>query len=69
MRTVYKYPLLILDEQEVELPFGAHILTVDVQRGEPCLWALVESTEHKTPRKVLIGQQHPHAPAIKWLVG
>lgn len=41
-RRVYKYPLRVNDEVSVMLPFGAEVLTVQEQRGEPCLWALVD---------------------------
>lgn len=60
MMTVYKYPLLILDEQEVEIPNGADLLTVQMQNGKPCLWALVETQSPPVKRKILIrGTGHP----------
>lgn len=39
--TIYKYPLRIADEQEVLLPAGARILTVQPQNDVINLWALV----------------------------
>lgn len=60
MRTIYKYPLLILDEQEVEMPMGAGLMTVQMQNGQPCLWALVDTRNTVEKRKVLIrGTGHP----------
>ena len=38
---IYKYPLEITDEQHVAMPRGAKLLSVQVQRGVCCLWALV----------------------------
>lgn len=40
-RTVWKYELDVTDEQKIELPVGAKLLHVGVQRGKPCLWAEV----------------------------
>jgi hypothetical protein len=60
MQTIYKYPLLILDEQEIEVPQGASFLTVQMQHGQPCLWALVDNERPMSKRKVLIrGTGHP----------
>lgn len=39
---VWKFPLEATHEQYVEMPEGAIILTVQVQRGQPCLWASVD---------------------------
>lgn len=54
MKTVYKYPLRILDEQEVEMPDSANLLTVQMQNGQPCLWALVDTSNPMVLRKILI---------------
>jgi hypothetical protein len=60
MQTIYKYPLLILDEQELEMPMGAGLMTVQMQRGQPCLWVLVDTRNTMEKRKVLIrGTGHP----------
>ena len=42
MKTVYKYPLDITDEQTVWLPKDAEILKIADQQDRLCLWALVE---------------------------
>ena len=41
---LYKYPLDLSCEQpqSLSLPAGAKILSMQVQHGRPCLWALVE---------------------------
>lgn len=38
---IYKYPLAVTDRQELTMPEGAEILTVQTQGGEPMLWARV----------------------------
>ena len=38
---IYKYPLIQTDGFEIEMPKGARILTVQVQDGEPYIWAIV----------------------------
>lgn len=43
-KTIYKYPLEIVDEQVVLLPTGAKILTVQTQMDKPCIWAMVNPT-------------------------
>ena len=55
MAAVWKYPLNITDTQEVWMPPGAKALTVQVQQGVPCLWALVDDVarhEDFVPRRV-----------------
>lgn len=42
MRAIWKFPLVVTDEQTVNLPKGAQALAVQVQHGQPCLWALVD---------------------------
>lgn len=44
MKTLYKYPLEVTDEQTIELPKGAEILCVQVQKEAPCIWAKVDPT-------------------------
>ena len=44
MKKIYKYPLEIEDEQNVLLPTGAKILTVQSILDKPYLYALVNPT-------------------------
>lgn len=46
MNTIWKYVLDTTDTQTIEMPSGAKVLTVQVQNGEPCIWALV-NTDNK----------------------
>jgi len=40
--TIWKFPLEFLEEQTIRMPPGAHVLTVQMQAGIPCLWAEVD---------------------------
>lgn len=42
MKTIWKYKLSAQDVQNISMPIGAEILTVQTQHGKPCLWALVD---------------------------
>ena len=43
MSVVWKYPLRAVELQEIRMPRGAKVLHVAAPRGEPHLWALVDS--------------------------
>ena len=43
MITVHKYPLPIQDLVVLNLPEGAIVLKIECQRGEPMVWALVDT--------------------------
>lgn len=44
-KVIYKYTLDVSDFQELELPIGSEILTIQVQDGKAYLWALVNQDE------------------------
>jgi hypothetical protein len=64
MVTIYKYPLDIRDEQTIVMPelvedgvvvaLKHQILSVEVQRGQPCLWAMVDTERPSSSRSILI---------------
>jgi len=45
MKTIYKYPLKVADMQIIELPPSSVPLTVQIQKGIPCLWAEVDTED------------------------
>ena len=45
MKTIWKYDIKPASKQEIAMPEGAVILTVQTQRGSPCLWVEVETTK------------------------
>lgn len=58
--TVWKYPLPVADDVSIGLPAGARPLSVQVQDGQPCLWALVDPSNPIEPRRFRIaGTGHP----------
>ena len=54
MRTIHKFPLKLTDDQTIELPDGAKILSVQWQMNGLMLWALVDCHNALTPRHVMI---------------
>lgn len=50
--TIWKYPILTTDWQEIHIPRGADILTVQVQHGDACLWARVNPAQPPESRMI-----------------
>lgn len=42
MKKIYKYQLLQVDDQYVKMHKNAEILSIDVQNGIPCIWAMID---------------------------
>ena len=40
--TIFKYPFEVTDLISIEMPKGAHALTVQTQGEIPCIWAIVD---------------------------
>lgn len=60
MKTIWKFPLEVVDEQLVDMPEGSEILAVQVQLGVPCLWAAVTPDAAKVKRCIATyGTGHP----------
>ena len=60
MLVVHKFPLRTTDRQEIYLPVSAKVLTVQVQHGTPCLWALVDEDADLTKHSLtIVGTGHP----------
>ena len=52
-RMVHKYTLEISSKpQTLDLPVGAEILDIQMQHGQPRLWALVDPTETEPEERV-----------------
>ncbi len=58
---IYKYQLETTDNQEIEMPVFAKVLTVQTQNETPCLWVEVntEETDTETRRFKIFGTGHP----------
>ena len=50
---IFKHPLQLLKEQQVSLRLCARILTVQVQREVPCLWAEFDDAPSPWPGESL----------------
>lgn len=63
MRVIHKFPLRRARVQDIFIPKDAVILTVQVQRGVPCLWVLLDPNANDTSlREIVIigtGQEFP----------
>jgi hypothetical protein len=46
-RTIWKYPVAMLDRFSLDIPKDHMFLDVQVQRGAPALWALVDADAPK----------------------
>jgi len=49
-KTIWKFELETTDNQTIEMPVDAQMLTVQTQMGKPCIWALVDPTGEKENR-------------------
>lgn len=54
MKTIYKYPIEITDEQTLSMPEGAQVLSAQMQGNTLCIWALVDSGNFNCDRRVRI---------------
>lgn len=61
MKTIWKFPLRpFLNPIEISMPEGAQILSVQNQREDPVLWALVDTNGKPEVRRFLVfGTGHP----------
>ena len=58
-KAIWKFMINITDTQEIPMPIGAEILTVQSQCGTPCLWARVSPGFKKENRTIImIGTGH-----------
>lgn len=60
MYQVWKFPFNVTDRIAITMPKSARILSVDLQRGQPCVWALIDPEKPKRKRRFrLAGTGHP----------
>lgn len=75
MTTIYKYPLVITDQQTVVMPKSARLLSAAVVRGEVVVYAMVDTDQPGDPRTFwIIGTGHDvpyhlYAEAITKFIG
>jgi hypothetical protein len=66
---IWKFPLVIIDHQTVEMPFFSTPLAVQMQHGELMLWALVEPTSPLRPKKFAVHGTGHSVPAGEKYIG
>ena len=54
MKTIYKYPLEVRECQQITMPQGAKILTLQIQNDELFLWAEVDTHEPRELREFVM---------------
>jgi hypothetical protein len=60
MKTIWKFPLEITDRPNIPMPGGAEVLSVQVQNGNPCIWAIVNPESPPAARQFrILGTGHP----------
>ena len=67
MRRIYKYTLETTDVQRVKIPklvgaksFKEQVLKIDVQKGNPCVWCLVDVEEEEQEVAIrIVGTGNP----------
>ena len=71
MKTIWKYPLVVIDAiQRLEgVPKGAVSVKVDSQLGGPCLWMLVDTDAQPEPRAFKVVGTGQRIPDNGWYVG
>jgi len=52
--SVWKFPVRVTDEAVIEIPEGAHILSVGVQGDQLCVWAHVDPDARLVRRSILM---------------
>ena len=68
MRTIYKYPLSVTDQQFITLPAESKVFTVQMQGSVPCIWVIVNPNTNALERHDfrLVGTGHPFPDADEW---
>lgn len=62
MKTIWKFPIKVTDQQVLQVPQDAQLLSVQMQGDQPCIWALVDPEAQKRPCTVQVfGTGHPVA--------
>jgi hypothetical protein len=64
MRAIWKFPLEFVDDQRVEMPSGARLLSVQMQGDVPCLWADVDTLAAKVERAIQVAGTGHNRPSF-----
>lgn len=71
MNTIWKFPLDLIHYQQVSMPEGARILSVQTQSERITLWALVDDTTPNTDWRTIeiVGTGHQLSEAPRSYIG
>lgn len=70
MQTIWKYEVPVIDRFEVPLPVGAVVLSVQCQRGTPCIWVQVNTNNPGMMRRFgVFGTGNPMPEVVGNYVG
>lgn len=53
MQKIFKYPFECSPYQDITMPEGGHILSLQTQRNTPCLWAMIDPEKPLVSRRLL----------------
>lgn len=70
VKRVFKYGLNFTDQQDLELPLNAEVLTAQIQNGQLFIWALVKESNMGFPEKRtfrVAGTGHPIEGNVKYI--
>lgn len=70
IKVIYKYPLTHGSVQQIEMPYDAEVLCVQMNNGIPCLWAL--HSKEKGVAKLsfeMFGTGHPIPEGTRKYIG
>ena len=61
-QTIWKFPLPFADVAKITMPRSAQVLCVQMQRGRPCIWALVHDVGAEAGERIFrtYGTGHQH---------
>ena len=51
--TIWKYELELTAVQMIAMPRNAWLLTVQIQRGKPCLWVLIDENDDRKEQRLI----------------
>ena len=67
---IWKFPLTLNDEAEVEMPEGSEVISVDNQGGTICLWAICSPAMPTDIRRfAIVGTGNPMPTKLKKFIG
>lgn len=70
MKIIWKFPLVNGDSQQIEMPQGAEILSVQQQGHQACLWAIVDDNAVLETRTIEVhGTGNPMPPIPRKYIG